>query len=92
MWTSMSQLLKWPKNITRSGNKVQMESKKYVTLTTPQKLKAIRRLESGKTLNVVHAAYNTGQSTIYDVMKQENQLQFFVVSGRSGTGLLKCET
>jgi hypothetical protein len=59
---------------------------------TPQKLEVIRRLESGKTLNVVQAAYNTGQSTIYDIMKQKNQLQFFVVSSGSGMGLPKCET
>jgi len=49
---------------------------KHVTLTTPQKPKVIRRLESGKSLNVVHGAYNARKSTIYDIMKQKNQLLF----------------
>jgi hypothetical protein len=35
------------------------EKQKHVTLMTPQKLEVIQRLESGKSLNVVHTAYNT---------------------------------
>jgi len=42
---------------------------KHVTLRMPQKLKIIRRCESGKRQREVMASYNMGSSTIYDVKR-----------------------
>jgi hypothetical protein len=40
----------------------------------PQNLEIIRRLESGKSQNVVLTSYNTGSSTVYDVQNEQDQL------------------
>lgn len=42
---------------------------KHATLMMPQKLKIIRRCESGKRQREVMAFYNMGSSTIYDVRR-----------------------
>jgi hypothetical protein len=47
---------------------------KHVTLTIPQKLDIIRRLESGRSHNVIVASYNIGLSSIYDIKNQRDQL------------------
>jgi hypothetical protein len=40
----------------------------------PQKLKLIRRPESGESWREVMSSYNIGSSTIYDIKKLKNQL------------------
>jgi hypothetical protein len=58
MWTSLSQLL-----LASKDHKMRKQGttgkQKHITLTTPKKTELIRRLESGKSLNVIHATYNT---------------------------------
>jgi len=66
--------------------------RKHVTLTIPQKLEIIRRLESGESRSVVMAAYNIGSSTIYDIRKQKDQLRLFLASSENVKGLLKRQT
>ena len=53
--------------------------RKYVTLIC-QTLEIIRRLKCGKSQSVVMTSYNMGSSTVYDVKKQEDQLQTSVPS------------
>jgi hypothetical protein len=43
--------------------------RKHVTLTVPQKLEIIRKLESGRLKSVVMSSCNIG-STVYDMTKQ----------------------
>jgi hypothetical protein len=45
-----------------------------LTLKILQKLKIIRRLESGSNQREVMASYYTGSSTVYDIKKQKDQL------------------
>jgi hypothetical protein len=45
----------------------------HITLTIPQKLDIIRRLESGKSHNLIVASYNIGLSSVYDVNNQRDQ-------------------
>jgi hypothetical protein len=42
-----------------------------------------------KAESVVQAAYNIGSSTIYDIMKQKDQLQLFVALSESVKDCLK---
>jgi CENP-B N-terminal DNA-binding domain. len=46
--------------------------KEHVSLTVPQKVEIIRRLESGKSQSVIIASYNTGYSTVYYIKKRTN--------------------
>jgi hypothetical protein len=66
--------------------------RKHITLTIPQKLEIISRLESGESRSVVMAAYNIGSSTIYDIRKQKDQLRSFLASSENVKGLLKRQT
>jgi DDE superfamily endonuclease./Tc5 transposase DNA-binding domain./CENP-B N-terminal DNA-binding domain. len=66
--------------------------RKHVTLTIPQKLEIINRLESGESRSVVMAAYNIGSSTIYDIRKQKDQLRSFLASSENVKDLLKRQT
>jgi hypothetical protein len=43
--------------------------RKYITFRSPQKLETVRRVESGKSQNVIMASYIIGSSTIYDTKK-----------------------
>jgi hypothetical protein len=47
--------------------------RKNTTLTVPQKVEIIRRLESAKSFYVVTISYNTGLSAVYDTKKQKDQ-------------------
>jgi hypothetical protein len=55
----------------------------------PQKLEIIKRLESGKSQQEVIASYGIRSSTMCDVEKQKDQLQYFMTSSESVKGLFK---
>jgi hypothetical protein len=46
--------------------------RKQVSITVPQKLEVIRRIECGEMQREVMAPYNFGSSSIYDVKKQKD--------------------
>jgi hypothetical protein len=54
------------------SKKVANDKRKHISLTVPQKVEIIRRLESGKNCSVVMASYNTGLSTVCDTKKQKD--------------------
>ncbi|XP_069821771.1 large ribosomal subunit protein uL23m isoform X1 [Dendropsophus ebraccatus] len=66
--------------------------RKHVTLTIPQKLEIIRRLESGESRTCIMEEYNIGSSTIYDIKKRKDQLCSFVASSETMRGLMKRQT
>lgn len=66
--------------------------RKHVTLTIPQKLEIIRRLESGESRTSIMEEYNIGSSTIYDIKKRKDQLCSFVASSETMRGLMKRQT
>jgi hypothetical protein len=57
--------------------------RKRVTLTVPQKLEIIGRLESDKSQKEVVASYNTESSTINDIKEWTNQLLSFMASNET---------
>lgn len=90
IWTLFSQLryyngLKDPK-MCRQGTST---NRKHVTVTIPQKLETIRRLESCESQSVVMAAHNVELSTIYDIKKQKDQLRSFMASNERVKELFK---
>ncbi|XP_075693735.1 large ribosomal subunit protein uL23m isoform X1 [Rhinoderma darwinii] len=66
--------------------------RKHVTLTIPQKLEIIRRLESGESRASIMEEFNIGSSTIYDIKKRKDQLCSFVASSETMKGLMKRQT
>ncbi|XP_073514846.1 large ribosomal subunit protein uL23m isoform X1 [Phyllobates terribilis] len=66
--------------------------RKHVTLTIPQKLEIIRRLESGESRASIMEEFNIGSSTIYDIKKRKDQLCSFVASSETMRGLMKRQT
>ncbi|KAM3919534.1 large ribosomal subunit protein uL23m isoform 1-T1 [Leptodactylus fuscus] len=66
--------------------------RKHVTLTIPQKLEIIRRLESGESRTSIMEEFNIGSSTIYDIKKRKDQLCSFVASSETMRGLMKRQT
>ena len=47
--------------------------RKNTTLTVPQIVEIVRRLESAKSFCVVMVSYSTGLSTVYDTKIQKDQ-------------------
>jgi len=66
--------------------------RKCVTLTVPQKLDRIWRLEHGENQREIVTSYKFGLSTIYDIKKQKNQLWSFMASNESVKGPFRIET
>ncbi|XP_066439178.1 large ribosomal subunit protein uL23m isoform X1 [Eleutherodactylus coqui] len=66
--------------------------RKHVTLTIPQKLEIISRLESGESRTSIMEQFNIGSSTIYDIKKRKDQLCSFVASSETMRGLMKRHT
>ena len=77
-----SKVLKTSKQST-AGNR------KYITVTSPQKLETNRKFESGKSQSVIMASYTIGSLSLYDIKKYKGQLWSFIASSGSVMELFK---
>jgi hypothetical protein len=66
--------------------------RKCITLTIPQKLEIITRLESGESRSVVTVSYNISSSSFYYIKKQTDQLQQVIASSERVKSLFKQHT
>jgi transposase-like protein len=66
--------------------------KRRHVLTIQQKVEVLRKIDRGVSVSRLHRDYGVGQSTIYDIKAQKNQIVQFVAESDSMAGTSRRKT
>jgi transposase-like protein len=74
------------------GARSSSDKRRRHVFTIQQKVKVLRKTDSGVSVSRLHREYGVGQSTIYDIKAQKNQILQYVAESDSMAGILKRKT